>query len=131
VIVVDTSVWVSALRSGDGTEGRVLTALVDADAVLLPAPVRAELLSGARKADRPALRRALTALPIAYPTDDTWALIDQWTGKAVERGERFGMGDLLIGAMARENGALVWSLDGDFDRMAKLEFIDLYGFTTA
>ena len=126
MIVVDTSVWVSVLRSAASPEAAAFAALLDADEVLLPVPVRTELIGGARKTDRAQLRRLLTALPLAYPTDDTWRLMDEWTARASDRGERFGVGDLLIAALAREAGALIWSLDTDFARMARLGFVDLY-----
>lgn len=126
MIVVDTSVWVSVLRSAASPEAATFAELLDADEVLLPVPVRTELLGGARKTDRAQLRRLLTALPLAYPTDDTWRMMDEWTVRATDRGERFGVGDLLVAALARETGALVWSLDADFARMARLGFVDLY-----
>ena len=107
-------------------DARVFAGLLDADAVLLPAPVRNELLGGARRPDRDRLKRLLTALPLVCPTDETWRVMDEWTGRARDRGDRFGVGDLLIGALAREAGALVWSLDADVARMARLGFIDLY-----
>jgi predicted nucleic acid-binding protein len=126
VIVVDTSVWVASLRRAAARETEALRALLDADEVALAAPVRVELLSGASNADRPVLRRALSALPVVYPSADTWALIDAWIDRAGRRGERFGLGDLLIGALARETGALVWSLDKDFERMEALGLVDRY-----
>ena len=126
MIVVDTSVWVAALRSAANPEAQALSALLDSDDLLLPVPVRTELLGGAREADRGPLRRTLTALPLAYPTDDTWRAMDAWAAQARDRGERFGVGDLLIAALAHEAGALVWSLDPDFQRMARLRFIELY-----
>lgn len=92
----------------------------------LAIPVRIELLSGAGAADRPRLRRALSALPVVYPTDATWPLIDDWIDRAGRAGQRFGVGDLLIGALANELGALVWSLDEDFTRMSRLKFVGLY-----
>jgi predicted nucleic acid-binding protein len=125
VIAVDTSVWVAALRKA-GDEARVLAALLDADEVLLPVPVRVELLSGASTTDRPRLRRALSALPLVYPTDETWAMIDRWIEQAGAVGERFGLGDLLIGALAAESGALIWSLDKDFVRMRRAGLVALY-----
>jgi predicted nucleic acid-binding protein len=126
MIIVDTSVWVAALRSASSREAPAFSALVDADDVLLAAPVRTELLGGARAADRKHLKRLLTALPVAYPTDGTWRLMDGWAELARDRGDRFGVGDLLIAAIAREAGALVWSLDADFVRMERLKFVDLY-----
>ena len=126
MIVVDTSVWVAALRSAHSQEAKVLDALLDADDVLLPIPVRVELLSGASKGDRPRLRRGLSALPLLYPTDDTWTLVDEWSERAASAGQRFGVGDALIAALATEAGALVWSLDRDFARMHRLKLVDLY-----
>jgi predicted nucleic acid-binding protein len=126
VIVVDTSVWVTALRHAASSHAKVLRQLLDADEVALALPVRIELLSGASRADRTRLRRALSALPLLHPTDDTWSMIDQWVDQAGETGERFGFGDLLIGALAAECGALLWSLDSDFARMERLKFVEVY-----
>jgi predicted nucleic acid-binding protein len=126
VIVVDTSVWVAALRSATSREAEVIAALLDDDEVALAVPVRIELLGGASKPDRVRLRRLLSALPVLYPTDDTWALVDSWIDRAAPVGQRFGFGDLLIGALASETGSLIWSLDADFTRMAGLGLVDLY-----
>jgi predicted nucleic acid-binding protein len=126
VIVVDTSVWVASLRRGRAPETEILRALLDADEVALAAPVRVELLSGASNADRATLRRALSALPVLYPSTDTWMLVDAWIERAGRRGSRFGLGDLLIGALASEIGALLWSLDADFERMESLGLLQRY-----
>ena len=126
MIVVDTSVWVSALRSPGSPEAPFLVELLDADEVGLAIPVRVELFSGASTADRAKLRRTLSALPVLYPTDETWALIDRWVELSARKGHRFAIGDLLIGAMAAEQGALVWSLDADFARMAAIGLVGRY-----
>lgn len=125
MIVVDTSVWVAALRSV-GREAETLRLLLDEDEVLLPIPVKIELLSGTSKRQRAALRSGLSALPLAYPTDETWRLMEGWTERTARAGASFGFGDLLIAAIAHEAGALVWSLDGAFDRLRRLRLIDLY-----
>ena|SRR5262245_12939728 len=62
-------------------------------------------------------------LPILYPQGETWRRIDGWVVRAVAVGARFGFGDLLIASLAADAHAAVWSLDRDFDRMARLRFI--------
>jgi len=131
VSVQDTSIWVAVLRSREAPEAFALAALLDADAVILPVPVRVELLLGAPARDRTRLGRALSALPVAYPVDETWALVERWAASAADAGHRFGVGDLLIAAVAAERNALVWSLDRDFERLARLKFVALYEPTTA
>ena len=126
MILIDTSVWISVLRSASSPEAPLMAALLDADEVGLAAPVRVELLSGVSPKDRAALKRALSALPVVYPTDDTWRLLDAWTEKASKAGQHFGLGDLLVGALATESGALVWSLDDDFARMERLKLVECY-----
>ncbi len=126
MIVVDTSVWVAYFRAKSGPLTDDLQSLLDQDQVALVAPVRIELLSGTRRSDAKRLTRVLSALPYWLSTDATWTTMVAWTLSAAARGERFGVGDLLIGAIAAERGASVWSLDGDFGRLAKLGFVTLY-----
>lgn len=126
MIVVDTSVWITALRTRGSREAAILSGLLDADEVALPTPVRTEILSGASKTDYAKLRRTLSALPVLYPSDETWRLIDRWTETTSRAGQRFGVGDLLIAAVCAEAGGLLWSLDTDFARLARLKLVSLY-----
>jgi predicted nucleic acid-binding protein len=126
VIVVDTSVWVATLRGAAHSPTGVLNDLLAADEVALALPVRLELFAGVAQADRAKLRRALTALPVLVPAEDIWTRVEQWINQAAEQGQRFGLTDLLIAAMADDLGALVWSLDADFTRMESLGFVQLY-----
>ena len=126
MILVDTSVWVQALRQRDSEEARELTRLLDEDLVALAAPVRIEILTGASRRDLPTLDRLLSALPVLYPERSTWKLAASWIETATQRGERFGLADLLIGAQATEREASIWSLDRDFERLAKLDLVHLH-----
>jgi predicted nucleic acid-binding protein len=126
LIAVDTSVWVQALRSRESREASHLDRLLDEDAVLLPIPVRVELLSGSSKHGLPKLTRLLSALPVLEPRSSTWVLVLKWTEEARNRSQRFGFGDLLIGAIAAEADAPIWSLDDDFVRMRRLGFLKIH-----
>ncbi len=88
--------------------------------------MKVELLAGTRAGDVGRLQRTLWALPPFVPSNDTWSLIEEWALRAAARGQRFGLGDLLIGALAAERGGAVWSLDGDFERMARLRWLKLF-----
>ena len=126
MILVDTSIWVAALRSRDSPEAATLEALLDEDQVALAAPVRIEILSGASRHELPQLQRLLAALPVWYPGRSTWDLATRWIETASRQGERFGFADLLIGATASERQAPVWSLDRDFERLRKLDLVQLF-----
>jgi predicted nucleic acid-binding protein len=127
VIVVDTSVWVAAQRHPAGDTAHTLLSLLDADEVALALPVRLELWAGIGKSDRRRFERAFSALPVLIPTDDTWQPLGEWIARAADAGQRFAITDLLIARLAEEIGGLVWSLDSDFERLARLKLVRLYG----
>ena len=126
MIVVDTSVWVQSLRGGHPHTAAMLQQLLDADEVALPLPVRIELMSGVGRRDRASLGRALSGLPVVFPTEETWRQIERWVERAAGAGQHFAVTDLLIAALADEIGGLIWSLDDDFARMARLKIAHLY-----
>lgn len=121
MIVVDTSVWIEAHRRPAGATAAALFDLIDADEVALALPVRLELEAGVARSDRAALLRGLSALPLLRPSDETWAAIERWVPKAADRGQRFGLSDWLIAALASEIDGLIWSLDADFGRLELLK----------
>lgn len=126
MIFVDTSVWVDFFRGRNRSRVEPFLELLDNDSAALAIPVYLEILMGSSSKDRPRLQRLLRALPVFYPTDSTWRLMEAWIEKAASAGHRFGVGDLLIAATAAENSGTVWSFDQDFVRLETLGFIQLY-----
>lgn len=125
MILLDTSVWVEFFRGKNEKVGARVQELLDADSVGLAAPVLIEILSGCSRATYPTLRRVLSALPLYYPQPLTWHRMENWVVQAIRKGERFGVGDLLIASIAADQQAPLWSLDSDFDRMEKLGWLKL------
>ena len=126
MILVDTSVWIATHRTPDSRDAQTLRALLDSGDVCLALPVRMEFVAAAPKKDRRKLRRAISALPLAVPTEDTWRVVESWIPIAQDAGHTFGLADLFIAALSAELTSLVWSLDKDFAAMEKLGFVRCY-----
>ena len=126
MIVIDTSVWIDAFRRPTSESASTVRELIDADEAALALPVRLELIAGLAKKDRATFVRGLSALPVLVPTEETWHLIEGWIPPAADKGHRFAVTDLLIAGLAHEIGALVWSLDDDFDRLERLGLVQQY-----
>ena len=126
MIFVDSSVWIAALRDGKSREARRLNSLLDEDQAAIPNHVFLEVIAGASRSQQARLRESLEAVPLYYPTAETWRRVEGWITEAREAGERFGVADLVIGAIAAEQGAPLWSLDADFRRMARLKLLSLF-----
>lgn len=126
MILVDTSVWVAYFRGSDANLAAHLRLLLEEDQVALAVPVKIEILDGSSAKELVPLRRVLEALPFLVPSASTWERVEEWVEKAVYKGERFGVGDLLIAALAADRDMALWSLDSDFARMKKLGLIRLH-----
>ena len=123
---IDTSVWIEFFRGSSRKVVREVHRLIDEENLVLPVPVKIELLSGASANDRRKLNVLLSSLPQLFPTSGTWSRMEQWVDVAGKKGFRFGFADLLIAALAGEVGAIVWSVDRDFIFIEKLGFISTH-----
>lgn len=92
--------------------------------VLLPVVVRIELLAASRRRERSV--PDLEALRPVEPDHEAWARVESWARAGAAAGQRFGIPDLVIAALAAERDAAVWTLDEDFTRMAALGWVRLH-----
>jgi len=126
MVFVDTSVWVDYLKGKNSELVSEINMLLDKDEIALAAPVWIEILSGASRAELSKIKRVFSALPRFYPEKDCWDQIEVWIEQGSQQGHRFASGDLLIAAIGFKNEGKIWSLDSDFKRLAKLQFVDTY-----
>ena len=132
MILVDTSVWVEFFSSSPREAGNELRRLIgDAEPVVLTGIVVAEILQG--------LRRHLARVehylslfdriePRGFATFREAAAI---YGSARAKGVTLTTIDTLIAAIAREHSATVFTLDRDFERLARIIRLPLHSFSAS
>ena len=125
MIVVDTSVWLSALGDTTSPAREPLVRLLDGDQVWLALPVRLALL-GRLGQQRPALAHALHGLPLLTPGGRTWKMLETVALAAADAGQRLDTADLLTVALADENGARLWTFTPGLARLGQLGLVRLY-----
>lgn len=118
MVLPDTSIWVAYLRAGSEDITRELDAALDRREVLACGPVVAELVAGSRRADRPRLLASLVGLPWADLDRRGWQSVGLLAAELRDRGQRPPLTDLEIAVAAHTSGAVLWTVDRDFERVA-------------
>lgn len=121
MLVADTSAWIEYLRATGSPAHLAMRAEVGAGTVVLPEPVKAELLVGARSnAELAALRRMLDGVDIAlvHPRDDFDAAVDLYQRCRTVGITPRGLVDCLIAAMAARTGHPLLHHDRDLASLA-------------
>jgi predicted nucleic acid-binding protein len=117
-VVLDTSIWVRYLRRGSWEAAEALNALLDAGAVLACGPVVAELLMGTTPHRREDLWLAIGSLPWADLDHEGWRLAGEVAGQLRASGLALPLTDVEIAAATVRADAALWTVDGDFGRIA-------------
>jgi tRNA(fMet)-specific endonuclease VapC len=124
-LVVDTSIWIDFFR------GVPLVALEDAlrvGVVVLAPIVAAELLSATLNVrERRKLAAFLRDLPLHETPLAHWESVGALRAGLAKRGLAVSTPDAHVGQCAIDAGALLWSKDGVFRRMAALSPLRLFG----
>lgn len=118
-VLADTSIWVDFLRRGGGPASADLEYLLTAGEALTCGPVVAELLAGAKQADRTRLWLLLTGLPWAELGPLQWHSVGETAARLRERGDTVPLTDIAIAVAAVDSAARLWTRDADFRRIGR------------
>ena len=118
MVIVDTSVWVDALRDSSSSEKAEVDRLIIEDDLAMIGPVLTELLRGARsEREFLELADALRAPTFIESKRADWRLAGELTLNLKQRGVTVGYVDALIAAIAINGDHAVYAKDTDFDRI--------------
>ena len=127
MVIVDSSIWIEAARrQGDLGCKVALEALLQEYEAALCAPVRLEVLGGARKEERRALAAGLGIVPYLPVTETTWSLALQNAWRLRDAGQTAPWNDVLIASLSIEHGCRVYARDKHFDAMRQIIGVRLY-----
>jgi len=128
-VIVDTVVWSLALRRTQPDKGvrTELVSLIEDQRVVLLGPIRQEVLSGysdKRKFER--LRGKLSYFESEPVLDQDYILAAEFHNTCRRQGIQGSHTDFLICSCATRLGALIYTMDGDFDSFCRALPISLY-----
>lgn len=131
-LLVDTSVWSLALRrDGEPSEpavGYLVRALAEGDSIFTTGLILQELLQGFRgpKARESILER-FKPLPLLVPERRDHVAAAELRNRCRRRGLQVGTIDALLAALAIRHQLRLLTSDRDFDRIAAVEPLELWG----
>ena len=121
-VFVDIGVWASFFAKPNSPEQRAVSSLLRLDRVALVGPIVAEVLLGIRRRDQ--ADWVASRLKLAHYVEADW---DDWRAAAelgrdlAARGHHLPLSDLLLGIVARDLDAAVYSTDPHFDLIPDLK----------
>lgn len=112
MVIVDTSVWIQALRVHASPERSEIDSLLESNTLVMVGPVLAEVLQGARTTrEFEELRDQFVALPYLQESSQTWVMAGALSHQLRQRGKSVPLMDLLIAALALEHKHQVYTRD--------------------
>jgi predicted nucleic acid-binding protein len=127
MVLVDSSVWIEALRRKGSLEVAVaLEGLLEVYEARLCAPVRLEVLGGARASERAWLGGYFSILPFRPCGADDWERAIALAWQLRNQGVTVPWMDALIAAIALKDGERVYAIDGHFTAIARVTGLRLY-----
>lgn len=100
--------------------------MLEEDVICISIVTKLELIAGASKKNHSKFSSALNILITYYPELEDWQLIESWVAEAKKDGFHFQLSDLLIASAAKRNDCKIFTLDSDFKRMERYNWIQLF-----
>ena len=122
MVIVDTSVWVTALQVEASEERAEVARLLARGDAALVGMILVEILRGSRnQADYDRLHDRLFGAEFIETGQSTWLRAAQLLLDLRQRGDSIPVTDALIAAHALESGHSVYTTDNDFQRVPGLQ----------
>jgi predicted nucleic acid-binding protein len=120
MVLVDSSIWIEALRrNGDVAVKLAVEGLLDADATVMCSPVRLEVLGAVHAQERRRMTYYLSDVTYRACDHQDWENAITLSWRLRDRGVIVPWLDVLIAAVALQDGARVYSIDKHFDMIAR------------
>jgi hypothetical protein len=127
MVLVDSSVWIEALRRTGRLDVKVaLESLLEEYEATWCGPVKMEVLGGARPQDRKKLEAWFSCIPYRVVTEAAWDIAKEKYWRLRDAGHTLPWADVLIGSLAHTWGCRVYSIDRHFQIMHEVIGIVLY-----
>ena len=118
MVLVDSSVWIEALRrQGDLATKVALEALLEVDGAVVSGPILLEVIGGCRLADRKRLTEYFGSVPCRRVPDEVWWQAMRLSWRLRDEGITVPWNDLLIGSLGLIWNLRVFAVDRHFDML--------------
>jgi predicted nucleic acid-binding protein len=122
LVIIDTSIWVPALRTKDAPEKQKIAALVRSGEAAIVGIILVEVLRGARSLeDYEELNEQLHAAYFVPDSEGSWLRSARLIVELKQRGETIPLPDAIIAAQALEGFHSVLANDVHFERVPGLK----------
>jgi predicted nucleic acid-binding protein len=127
MVLVDSSAWIESLRrNGDMRVKLAVEGLLDAYEAQWCAPVRLEVLGGARLEERAMLGAMFSVVPYRPSREDDWDRAVALAWRLRSRGLTVPWLDVLIASIAIHDSVRLYALDAHFKEIAQHSGLMLY-----
>jgi predicted nucleic acid-binding protein len=127
MVLVDSSVWIEALRREGKLEVKVsLEGLLEEYEAAWCGPVKLEVLGGARVQDRKRLSAYFECIPYKPMPDRAWDFAKECYWRLRDKGQTVPFNDVLIGSLSLAWTCRVYAVDHHFEVMRDVLGVRLY-----